>query len=155
MYLGKRPWNEDYSKELLYNFSIHNTAKTDQQIKDYHNKYASQVALFEDFRYAKADGTTQLPAGWTSSTGSHKTNEDSTGKYIECVTSGVVQYKSVDLSGYEGNGYIFKIDGDFSSDVDKTVDSSTNVSFANNTVSVTMTSGQKLRNIGIQKGVLA
>lgn len=68
------------------------------EIKDYHNKRASQIYLAEDFRYAPADETNVLPLGWIPWTGSYKIVEnawlDGNSKALENVSDGGIEKQS-------------------------------------------------------------
>jgi len=65
-----------------------------EEAKAYHNQFASQAAFSEDFRYAKADGTNQVPEGWIKGSGDFKISEDENGKSLECVTAGTIATQS-------------------------------------------------------------
>lgn len=84
--------------------------------------------------------------------GSFRCIEDSIGKYIECVVNGTLQVQGVNLSIFPQNGYIHRIDGDLSGNAGQTVNVSA-LSFANNVLSIPMTSGQKIRNLTIGHNV--
>lgn len=46
-----------------------------QEIKDYHNSFAKQVVLSEDFNDSGADGAVKVPREWEAGTGSYKVAE--------------------------------------------------------------------------------
>ncbi len=101
-----------------------------------------------------AEGITQAAhiADWSVGSGSFRCLEDSTDKYIECVTGGTLLLKGVDLSGLTGNGYIQELAGDLSGDAGGTIAAASNVSWAQNILTLTMTTGQKLRSLAIRRG---
>jgi hypothetical protein len=112
----------------------------------------SNVLINISGRNWDADGTTQTVkiGDFRIASGSFKSLEDSTGKYIECVTNGSLLV-NLKLSEFAGNGYIQRIDGDLSSDAGGTVDAASNVAHSGNVTTITMTAGQKIRNLTITK----
>lgn len=101
-----------------------------------------------------AQGTTETAfiGDFRISSGSFRCVEDSTGKYIECVTNGVLAYGGLDLSEFPGNGYIRRIDGSLTSLAGGTVDAANpTISHAGNITFIQMTAGQILRNITISR----
>ncbi len=73
-------------------------------------------------------------------------------KSIACVTAGDIQIQGIDLSAVVDNGYIKQLDGDLSSDAGDTIDNASNVAYASNVVTISMTAGQVLRNCLITRG---
>ena len=94
---------EIFSNHEIYDYRIYNKSISDQEIQDYHNNRASQAYLYEDFRYALADGTTQLPLGWDVGTGSFKIAEnaglDGNSKALECTSNGTIAKQSSQAYG--------------------------------------------------------
>lgn len=127
----------------IYDISLYNTSKDSKFAKDYHNKFANEVYISEDFRYAKADGTDITPDGWNVGTGLFKAIEnaglDGKSKALECTSAGIIALQSKqaygtwefdlsknatqpvfsiissDVSGGAGTGYqtFFLANGDF------------------------------------------
>ncbi len=101
-----------------------------------------------------ADGITHSEhiADYSIDSGSFRCKEDSTGKYLESVTSGAISFQGVELSSLTGNGYIRNLQGDLSGDEGGTVAAASAVAWAGNILTLTMTAGQKLRGITITRG---
>lgn len=85
--------------------------------------------------------------------GTFSNAEDATGVHLRCVTNGTIS-TVVDLDDFIGNGYILRADGDLSGDAGDTVAAATNIAYANGRITLTMTAGQKIYNLTIQKGAL-
>ncbi len=131
-------------------------ALTEPQIQASWNKIARQ-AVFNESMFNQLPDQRSYTAGmwagnWQVSSGTFTVTEDSTGTYIECSANGVIQYTGVDLSVYHENGFIKRIVGDISGDQGDTVDNATNIAWVNNSLSVTLTTGQKLYDLVITKG---
>ena len=125
------------------------------QHKADYNKYARQVVFNEDMVNQNADevtysANTHFENGVFINSGSFRVKEDSTSKYIECVTNGTISYDA-DLSDYIGNGYVKILQGDLSTDQGDTVDNASSLSFSGNKLTITMTANQKLRKLIITK----
>lgn len=59
-----------------YDIKLYNRALSENEVKEYHNSFASQLYLKEDFSNSPADGSTNiLPEGWTAGTGTFKLDE--------------------------------------------------------------------------------
>ena len=116
---------------------------------EYHNPFAKFVILDEKLEFDSVGST--RPRGTQIDSGSFGVKEDVTSKYLECTASGDISYVGIDLSSHFENGWIKQLDGDLSGDAGGTVDDATNVAFANGKVTITMTTGQKVRNVAIQQ----
>jgi hypothetical protein len=84
-------------------------------------------------------------------TGTFIREEVAGGKQIRCTSNGTLKVYGVNLSEFIGNGYIQSLGGSLSADAGGTVDAASSVSFADNTITITMTAGQTLTNFIIQK----
>ena len=58
-----------------------------------------QIYLYEDFRYAKADGSSVVPLGWGLGSGAFKITEEYGGKYVKCTSGGVLYTQSKQAYG--------------------------------------------------------
>lgn len=129
---------------------------TDEKIQSDWNKVADLVifngGMFNQLPDGITHSTGEYLDKWYISSGTFVVKEDSIGKYIECLGNGVIQYKGINFSMYYENGFVKKLVGDLSSDQGKSVDDATNVAWANNELSVTFTTGQKLYELVISKG---
>lgn len=67
---GARP-----SNTIFQDFKVYNRALSAQEAKDYHNQFAKQVYLAEDFSDAPADGTSIVPREWHKISGTFKAGE--------------------------------------------------------------------------------
>jgi len=119
---------------------------------------SNDVSLNEDGTNWNADGVTKSAGDWVGEnwrvdSGSFRIKEDATGKYLDCVTNGTIIFEGVDLSELIGNGYIRTLTGDLSGDASDTIANATNVTWANNKLTLTLTAGQVLRSIIITRGV--
>ncbi len=114
----------------------------------------ADVLFFDTGLNWNADGVTQslYVADYRIGSGSFRVREDTTGKYIECVTNGAMLYEGVDLSGPAGNGYISKLTGDLSGDQGGTIAAASAVAWAGNVLSLTMTAGQVYREMMVTRG---
>jgi len=114
----------------------------------------SDVLFYDSGLDWNADGVTQsaFVDGYRIGGGTFRVKEDATGKYIECVTNGTILYDGIDLSAPVGNGFIRKLTGDLSGDQGGTISAASAVSWASNTITITMTSGQKYRTMAITRG---
>ncbi len=114
---------------------------------------AADVVVSDSGLNWNAEGTTQTAhiADWSVGSGSFRCLEDSTGKYLECVSNGTLLLKGVDLSALTGNGYIQELAGDLSGDAGGTIAAASNVAWATNIITLTLTAGQKLRSIVIRR----
>jgi len=59
----------------IADFKVYNRALSLQEVKDYHNSFAKQPYLVEDFSDAPADGTSIVPRDWQKISGSWKVGE--------------------------------------------------------------------------------
>ena len=118
----------------------------------YHNQFAKRLVLIETLDYTPVGS--KLPNECKIESGTFSIAEDSTSKYILCDGDGAINYSGIDLSNYKGNGYIKQLDGDLGGDIRGVVDDAINVNFANNKLTLTMTNGQKIRNIIIQEALI-
>lgn len=108
-------------KDLLKDMRIYNKILSVQEVKDYHNSFAKQVVLQEDFSDAPADGTSIVPREWEKVSGAWKIGEltsqdsalkhlDKGSKYLENVTAGIIAIPSKSAYGtwefdlYKGAG---------------------------------------------------
>ena len=121
---------------------------TEAEAIDYHNSFIKTIFI-ETF---KDDAVGNFPSNWKIDSGTFVIAEDSTSKYISCTGNGTITFSGLGFSGYNGNGFIKKLTGDLVSDEGGTVDAATNVSFTNSRLTLTMTSGQKVRDIVIKTG---
>lgn len=131
---------------------FYSTERTEGQAIAYHNSFAKRVVLDEKFEFDPVGST--RPMGTQIDSGSFEIKEDATSKYLECTASGNISYVGIDLSSYYENGWIKQLDGDLSGDAGGTVDDATNVAFTNGILTLTMTTGQKIRNLVIQEAEL-
>jgi len=87
-----------YFNGKIIDLKIYSSSIAEQQIKDYHNARASQLALYEDFRYLPADWSNVCPLGRTQGTGLFKGVEnawlDGRSKALECTSSGTIAKQS-------------------------------------------------------------
>ena len=135
----------NYGEIEVEDARIYNHAFIEQQAKDYHNSFAKRIKLIEDFSYEKVGGNRL--EGTVINSGTFELKEDSTGKYFECQINGTFSYGGVDLSAFSGNGWVKTLTGDLSGDEGDTVDNATNVAYSGGKLTVTMTTGQKLREL--------
>jgi hypothetical protein len=84
-------------------------------------------------------------------TGTFIREELAGGKQIRCTSNGTLKVYGVNLSEFVGNGYIQSLGGSLSADAGGTVDAASSVSFADNTITFTLTAGQTITNFVIQK----
>lgn len=113
---------------------------------------AGQIVSWSADTQLRADGRTVTSGdldGLRVASGSFDAKENADGKYVECATNGTLYIQGIDLSAFIGNGYIQSIGGTLSSEAGKTVDAATGISFADNTVSITLTAGQTFSGIVI------
>lgn len=79
---------------------IHNYILSVQEIKDYHNSFAKQITLQDDFCQDMADNQVRVPNQWENISGTFKLNETTIAegnyggipkgtKYLECSSTGV------------------------------------------------------------------
>ena len=82
--LGANYGNGTYTKCEIKDFKLYNRVLSTQEITDYHNSWADQIALKESFKYEPADGTSIVPNGWQLITGAYKVGEYQikSGEYI-------------------------------------------------------------------------
>ena len=106
------------SDAIYKDLRIYSRELSVSEIQIYHNSFASQVYLYEDFSNAPADGTNILPVNWIAGTGVFKIGEITTDsdlhnvgqKYLECVTAGTLAIPSKQAYGTcEFNLYIYFI----------------------------------------------
>jgi len=81
-------------------FRVYNRALSLQEIKDYHNSFAKQPYLVEDFSDVPADGTSIVPREWIKTSGSFKGGEISLAMG-ELVTS----FSTAGITGVSATGY--------------------------------------------------
>jgi len=117
---------------------------------------SDDVFFSEDGTNWNADGVTKNTGDWVGEnwrvdSGTFRAKEDATGKYLDCVTNGDITFEGVDLSGLIGNGYIRTLTGDLSDDAEDTIANATNVAWADNKLTLTLTAGQVLRSIIITR----
>lgn len=116
---------------------------------------ATDMIVSDDATNWNADGVVfsadQAMYDYQVESGSFKCLEDSTGKYIECVSSGSFALP-VNLSIFTGSGYLRTVLGDLSGDQGGTVDAASAFFWADNLLSIAMTTGQKLRGYTIVSG---
>jgi len=138
-----------FYKGEIYDLRCYSYAFTKVQAKAYHNSFVKPV-LVDRFTYDPI--SSNVPRMWKVVSGTFTTKEDATGKYISCDGNGDINISGIDLSMYAGNGFVKKLTGDLSADEGGTVDAAGSLAFASNTLTATMTSGQKLREIVIESG---
>lgn len=68
-----------FSSLGIEDLKVYNRALSLQEIKDYHNSFAKQPYLVEDFSDAPADGTSIVPREWQKISGAYKIGEISIG----------------------------------------------------------------------------
>ena len=146
--------NATYGNLIFDDLRFYSTELTLQNAKDYHNKIAKQVLLTDNCSDYGADGITQSNhiGVYTINSGAFKVSEDSTSKYIECVSNGVIETPYDNLDSYE-NGYLKIVDGDLLGDEGSTVDDASAFAVSGTVLQITMTAGQKLRKFEIERGV--
>ena len=108
----------------------------------------------DDLLNANADGVTQTVFidQYRINSGTFRNKEDATGKYRECVTDGSISLEGIDLSDIVGNGYIKELEGDLSGDAGDTIANATNVAYASNKVTLSLTAGQVFRKLLLTRG---
>jgi len=145
--------NQDMLNSSLDEVRMYNKVLSEQEIKDEYNKGAEQVLFIDNNSDAPADGITQSSAlgSYRIESGTFRYSEDSTGKYIDCVTNGVIS-DSYGVDGSTGNGWVKTATGDLSGDEGDTVDNSTAFAVSGGRLSITMTAGDKLRILVITRG---
>lgn len=70
-------------------------------------------------------------------------------RQIVALENTTLQVNGIDLSGFTGNGWIKSLGGSLSSEAGQTVNDATNVSFTDNTLTITLTAGQTFTGIVI------
>lgn len=128
----------------IEDIKIYNYVFTEQQAQDYHNSFAKRVVLIDNFEY---DAVGSVPREWQIESGTFAIAEDATSKYISCTGNGNIVFHGADLSVYFESGWIKTLTGDLSGDQDDTVDNATSLAYSSGKLTVTMTSGQKLREL--------
>lgn len=128
---------------------VYNECLSLADIQDFYNQVAKQVLLKEDLIGEPADGLNKVPSGWRIDSGTFSIQEDAIGKFIQNDSNGTISFPGIELINVTGNGYIKVLTGDLATDAEGTVDAATNIAFTDNVLTVTMTSGQKLREIVI------
>ena len=149
-------WNEvltaqQVAKEYNDTKDRNNLAQTKRNFY-YETTSDSDVLFIDNNNYAPADVITQSSSlgDYTIDSGTFRYSEDSTGKYIDCVTDGVIS-DSYDSESSTGNGWIKTATGELSADEGGTVDDSTYFAVSGNRLSITMTAGDKLRKLIITR----
>jgi len=87
---------------IIEEIKVYNKALTEQEAIDYHNSFANEIYLYENFEGNGADGLDKLPNGWSNQgrTGSWAINELSMGeKYMSILSSGVIGLPSKQAYG--------------------------------------------------------
>ena len=69
---------------------VYNREITADEIKAYHNSFATRLYFYDDFRFGLADEKPCIPKGWNKASGSFVVKEDNNKKYVECTTAGVI-----------------------------------------------------------------
>jgi len=75
---------------------FYNELLSDDKIKEYHNNYANEYSLYEDFRY---DPVGTIPKEWQQTLGSYEVKEDEDGKYIQCISDGMIKIQDKEAYG--------------------------------------------------------
>ena len=120
----------------LINFEkIYNRILSVTEIKNYHNQFAAKTILYEDFSIYPVQAT--KIGNWIVKSGSFIIAEDRTGKYLKCVTSGVIQLSNKDSDKL----YIKKYTGNMA------------LSKTSTLVKLTATSNQITRTINLTQGI--
>lgn len=134
------------------------------QIKSHNNKRARQLNLYEDFRYAKADGLNHIPLWRTNWTGSYKIWElwglDWRSKYLENTSNGTISRQYTEWE-YTWNWYVKSIEYyNWSSwsnvwwdTLDNVVTSNAWLSLSNNRLTFDLTTWKRIANIIISKWI--
>jgi hypothetical protein len=70
-------------------------------------------------------------------------------KQVVALENTTLQIQGINLSEFVGNGWIKSLGGSLSAEAGQTVDAATNVSYTDNTLTITLTAGQTLTGIAI------
>ena len=151
--IGYNSGTFNYGKFELEDFMVSSEEWDLTKVQKYHNSFADVVKLAEDFRWDPV--SSNLPRAWFTDSGTFITSEDATGKYISCSATGTASISGVDLAQYVDNGFIKEIDGDLTADAGDTVDNASSVAYANDKLTLTMNTGEKVRNIIITEAAEA
>jgi len=117
--------------------------------KKKYNDYARQVKLIETLDGVWCDWLSLAGKGiWRIESWTFTATEDTTSKYISCTGNWTIS-TIVDLNDVFENGYIKELTGDLSAQQGSTITDAASFSYANNKLSIAMTSGQKLRKLVI------
>ena len=141
--------NATYGAFEISNLQMYSTELTSTEAVAYHNSFANEVVVLENFDYPTA--SLEYTRNFQVVSGTFAIASDATGTYLSCSGNGSVKY-GVDLSGFVGNGYLSNVDGDLSADEGGTVSASSNFAYSGGWLTITMTSGQKLYRFAITKG---
>ena len=135
----------------LKHLQVLNRAQTEDEIKAYHNHWLQRLVVHEDFSDYPV-GEFKQSHFWELglSTAEGEIREDSDGKYFYCTTSGnLVGIVKLD---YDKSGYIDTLIGDLSADEGQYVDDASKLSYSGNKLTVAVTAGQKIYELGIKAG---
>lgn len=86
-----------YWRGEVYDIRIYDRALSLTEIQNYHNLFAGQVSITDQFTDEPVDNSSFL--GWLVGSGVFKTVETDEGKYIECTTAGEVSMQSEEAYG--------------------------------------------------------
>jgi hypothetical protein len=95
--------NLNYSG-YINNEKIFNRIISRDEVKLYHNSFASKVVLQEDFKQYAVDNT--RIGNWQVKSGGFIISEDSQGKYLKCTDNGVIQISLIDSDNLNTKSYI-------------------------------------------------
>lgn len=82
-------FNGTSSMPKLYDKRVYNRQISEQEIKDYHNQFASQIVFKDDFSQY---GAGNKPYNWQIKSGTYSVQETFTFKYLKCTSSGVISF---------------------------------------------------------------
>jgi len=90
-------------KGIALELIIHNQTITEQQAKDFHNKYASRLTFKDQALYELTDGVSRTPLDYVKGTGAFKAVEntglDGESKGYECTSDGTLATQSKQAYG--------------------------------------------------------
>jgi hypothetical protein len=81
--------------EIQY-LEFYNKILSEKEIKDFNNKFASQVYFKDDFKY---DNYGEAPKGWQVGSGEFKVVKDENKKVLECVSPGIIGFQNKQING--------------------------------------------------------
>ena len=150
-------------KDELKDLRIYNRILTTQEIKDYHNSFAKQVYLQEDFSNGLADGNTVVPMGWEKVSGTWKIGEYqptngelSSGSWQNNYSVSFDTFSSTGQSGFTGSSATTENDRAevvASMTVGKKYKASFDISFSNCTITLASATTPCSGTTGLDNGV--